>query len=572
MTTLDRGRTNSGVLDRPDVRMLLIVRIVAISSLLLAALIIQSTTDIILPINYLYLVTGFTYGLTILWVALARFIRSRQLHIFLQMIGDLAIETMIVYFTGGLDSPFAFLYVISIVTAATMLYRRGAMLVASASVIFYGGLVDLMYLGFLRFPAAGLFTPVQWSPVRMYINMATNFAGFYAAALLTSWLSEQLRRAAAELTARRADLDKLRAINENVIASITSGLITLDRATTITFVNYSACHILGLDERDILGQSIVEVGFFDDLEWRIAAHELKATRLSKGETLIRHSGGSMRIIGYAATPLETLDGEPFGITIIFQDLTERKRLERQLQLRDRMAAVGELSAGIAHEIRNPLAAIAGSVQVLGKGTNLSEPDRRLVSIVLKESERLDRTITDFLKFVRPMQPAFEPFNLAEGLEETLDLLRNSPEVTDAHQIHLELDARRAVVDADPNQIRQVFWNLARNAIQAMPEGGRLSVRGDAERNHYCIIFRDDGIGMSEEQRDMMFSPFHTSRSSGTGLGMAISYRIVEEHGGTITVEPARPSGTIVTIRLPYQRAMVRYDGEGETALQTGVND
>lgn len=564
--TLGRGREQAGgVIDRQDVRMLLVIRIVAISSLLLAALIIQSTTDIILPINYLYFVTGLTYALTIVWVLLARVVRSRELHILLQMLGDLVLETMIVYFTGGLDSPFSFLYLISIVTAATMLFRRGALLVASASVIFYGGLVDLMYLGFLPLPAAGLFTPVQWSPARMYVNLATVFAGFYAAALLTSWLSEQLRRAAAELNARRADLARLRALNENVIASITSGLLTLDREGEITFVNYSACHIFGLDERYILGKSIVELGFFNDLEWKIASHELRSTRLSKGETEIKHSDGSMRTLGYAATPLATLDGEPFGITIIFQDLTERKRLERQLQLRDRMAAVGELSAGIAHEIRNPLAAIAGSVQVLGKGSNLSESERRLLSIVLRESERLDRTIGDFLKFVRPMQPTFESFDLASGLEETLDLLRNSPELSESHRIELRIEGPRATVEADPNQIRQVFWNLARNAIQAMPSGGRLLVRAWRERTRYCVAFSDQGVGMSQEQRDRMFSPFHTSRATGTGLGMAISYRIVQEHGGSIVVDPAEASGTTVTIRLPCDQTSAQPADEAAPA-------
>ncbi|MBW3564051.1 MAG: PAS domain S-box protein [Acidobacteria bacterium] len=568
---LDRGREQvGGVIDRQDVRMLLVIRIVAISSLLLAALIIQSTTDIILPINYLYFVTGLTYALTIVWVLLARVVRSRELHILLQMLGDLVLETMIVYFTGGLDSPFSFLYLISIVTAATMLFRRGALLVASASVIFYGGLVDLMYLGFLPLPSAGLFTPVQWSPARMYVNLATVFGGFYAAALLTSWLSEQLRRAAAELNARRADLARLRALNENVIASITSGLLTLDREGVITFVNYSACHIFGLDERYILGKSIVEIGFFNDLEWKIASHELRNTRLSKGETEIKHSDGSTRTVGYAATPLATLDGEPFGITIIFQDLTERKRLERQLQLRDRMAAVGELSAGIAHEIRNPLAAIAGSAQVLGKGSNLSESERRLLSIVLQESERLDRTIGDFLKFVRPMQPTFESFDIASGLEETLDLLKNSPELSESHRIELRIEGPLATVEADPNQIRQVFWNLARNAIQAMPSGGRLLVRGWREQTRYCVAFSDEGVGMSQEQRDRMFSPFHTSRASGTGLGMAISYRIVQEHGGSIVVEPAEASGTTVTIRLPCEQTSAQ--SADEVAPATATSD
>ncbi|HYO76767.1 MAG TPA: ATP-binding protein, partial [Thermoanaerobaculia bacterium] len=215
-----------------------------------------------------------------------------------------------------------------------------------------------------------------------------------------------------------------------------------------------------------------------------------------------------------------------------------------------MAAVGELSAGIAHEIRNPLAAIAGSVQVLKASKSLTPQEQRLMSIVLKESERLNKSISDFLRFVRPQERRALEFDVAASLSETLDLLQNSPELRADHEIRREIDPPSFQLVGDADQIRQVFWNIARNAVQAMPQGGILNVHTLTADGAYHIIFSDSGRGMSQADLQRLFQPFRTNFPSGTGLGMAISYRIVQEHGGKIDVTSHEGEGTSITIALP----------------------
>ena len=538
-----------------DARMLIAVRVVIVTTLLLAALIIQYTVRELLPINYLYVTAGMTYVLTLVYIAFGRFGKSRKINLALQTAGDLLVETLLVYFTGGLDSPFSFLYLVSIITASMMLFRRGGILAASGAVILYGALGDLMYYGVLPLPAQSWFVPTPWTSSRLYLNMATNFAGFYATALLTSYLSEKLKKTFEELDVNRQNLAELRALNQNVVESIPSGLITLSPDGIVTFVNPAGCLILQRDLHSTIGRRVSELEFFTDQEWYDVRATLTARSVVRRERDDFHvDEDEPRSFGYAVTPLNTIEGIASGYTLIFQDLTEMKTLEAELRLKDRMAAVGELSAGIAHEIRNPLAAIAGSVQVLRKSTALTPQEERLMSIILKESDRLNKSIADFLRFVKPQEKRAAEFDIAANLAETLDLLVNSPELTAEHRIERSIVPPSFTVIGDADQIRQVFWNLARNAIQAMPKGGTLRVSTDVSGGTYRILFTDNGRGMTDADQRRLFQPFRTNFPSGTGLGMAISYRIVQEHGGRIDVLSRSGAGTTITIVLPDNAA------------------
>ena len=536
-----------------DVRMLIAVRVVVVTTLLLAALIIQYTIREVLPIDYLYVAAGATYALTLLYIGLAFALPSRTLNLAIQIGGDVLVETLLVYFTGGLDSPFSFLYLISIITASMLMYRRGGLLAASGASILYGVLVDLMYYGVLPMPEQSMFLPIAWTSSRLYFNMAANFAGFYATALLTSYLSEQLQRTSQELDANRQNLAELRALNQNVVESIPSGLITLTSFGTASFVNPAGASILRSEAMSFLGRHISELGFFTVDEWNAAREELATGSVVRQEVTIVDNAGAKRNIGFAVSPLFTLDGKFSGYTVIFQDLTDVKKLEAEVRLKDRMAAVGELSAGIAHEIRNPLAAIAGSVQVLKKSQSLTPQEQRLMSIVLKESERLNKSISDFLRFVRPQEKRTIEFDVAASLSETLDLMANSPELHERHEIRREIAPPSFLLAGDADQIRQVFWNLARNAVAAMPQGGVLTVRTTIDEDGYHIIFSDNGRGMSHADLQRLFQPFRTNFPSGTGLGMAISYRIVQEHGGKIDVTSREGEGTSIIISLPIRQ-------------------
>lgn len=557
--------TDDGQIARPTgiagaVRTLVAIRVVVVTTLLLAALIIQSTADVLLPLNYLYLVTGLTYALTLVYIAIGRFVQSRSLNLYIQSLGDIVLETLLVYFTGGVDSPFSFLYLVSIITASMLLYRRGGLIVASGAVIFYGLLVDLMYWRLIPYPGPSMFAATPWNELKLYLNLATNFAGFYATALLSSYISEQLRQAAFELDLSRQNLAQLRALNENVIESIPSGVLTLTSDGIVTFANPAARTRFEMFELDPIGHHIVETGLFDRDGWTASLQQLERDQIDRGEREVTNAAGEREIIGYALTPLRTLEGEPYGMALIFQDLTERRRLEEQVRMKDRMAAVGELSAGIAHEIRNPLAAISGSVQVLRKSERLEPKEQRLMSIILTESERLNQSIASFLRFVKPQERAPEPFDVAASVSETLELLANSIELQPTHQIVAKIDPPHFELVGDPNQIRQVFWNVAKNAFQAMPGGGALEVSTSISDGQYRISFSDSGRGMSEEDLKRLFQPFRTTSAAGTGLGMAISYRIVQEHGGAIEVDSQPGKGTTITIALPTATSV-----EGELA-------
>ncbi|MEO8378912.1 MAG: ATP-binding protein [Acidobacteriota bacterium] len=537
-----------------DVRMLVAVRVVVVTTLLLAALIIQYTIREVLPLDYLYIAAGATYALTLAYIGLAFAIPSRKLNLAIQIGGDIGVETLLVYFTGGLDSPFSFLYLVSIITASMLLYRRGGLLAASAASIGYGVLVDLMYYGVLPMPQQSIFLPIAWNASRLYFNMAANFSGFYATALLTSYLSEQLQRTSLELDANRQNLAELRALNQNVVESIPSGLVTLSSFGTASFVNPAGSSILRSEPLAVLGRHVTELGFFTNDEWISAREELATGSIVRREADRLEPDGEIRSIGFAISPLSTLDGHFYGYTVIFQDLTDVKKLEAEVRLKDRMAAVGELSAGIAHEIRNPLAAIAGSVQVLKSSQSLTSQEQRLMSIVLKESERLNKSISDFLRFVRPQEKRSAEFDVAASLDETLDLLANSAELHPSHEIRREIVPPSFAIMGDADQIRQVFWNLARNAVQAMPEGGVLTVRATVAGSSYDIVFTDSGRGMTSSDLQRLFQPFRTNFPSGTGLGMAISFRIVQEHGGRIDVSSVVGSGTAITVSLPITGA------------------
>jgi len=534
--------------------MLIAVRVVVVTTLLLAALIIQYTVAEVLPIDYLYATAAVTYGLTLLYIGAGQIIQSRKINLAIQLAGDLLVETLLVYFTGALDSPFSFLYLVSIITASMMLFRRGGLFAASGAVILYGVLGDLIFYNLIPLPQQSWIVPTMWTTSRLYLNIATNFAGFYATALLTSYISEKLQKTSEELDVNRQNLAALRALNENVVESIPSGLITLSPEGISTFVNPAGCQILHTDSRSVMGRHVAELGFFRTEEWEDARRTLAAegvVRIEKNNFRVREDD---RSLGYALTPLNTLQGVASGYTLIFQDLTEMKKLEAELRLKDRMAAVGELSAGIAHEIRNPLAAIAGSVQVLKKSEALSPQEQRLMSIILKESERLNKTIADFLRFVRPQDKRTTEFDIAASLSETLDLMTNSPELRPDHKIERHISPAAFTLVGDSDQIRQVFWNLARNAFQAMPNGGLLRVSTEVDADSYRICFSDSGRGMSEVDQRRLFQPFRTNFPSGTGLGMAISYRIVQAHGGEIDVASRPGSGTTITVSLPRRAA------------------
>jgi two-component system sensor histidine kinase PilS (NtrC family) len=265
--------------------------------------------------------------------------------------------------------------------------------------------------------------------------------------------------------------------------------------------------------------------------------------------------------------LKDQNGEPTGFLFSFQDLTEIKALEEEVKLKDRMAALGEMAAGIAHEIRNPLASMSGSVQILKKSLRPNEEEGELLDIVLRESRRLDQIIRDFLLFAKPSRLDPKPHDLVAILGDALTLLRNSEEFDGKHAIRTSFESARMPAFVDADKMKQVFWNLSKNALKAMPEGGTLTVTVRHEgSSSVAVCFADEGIGMTEAEIRRAFEPFRTNFSEGTGLGLAVVFRIVQEHRGRIRVRSRVGRGTEVMVTLPAARAVFSLPAEDAVGM------
>lgn len=479
-------------------------------------------------------------ALTLVYALLARYSEAYRVQAYLQMIGDIFLVTGLVYLTGTIDSPFTALYLIIIFVTSSLVSRRGTFALTALACACY---VTLAY-------SDAHVAAISTYPLKSTIGF--NLFAFFAVAFLGSQLNERLSRTDETLAQAHRNLDDLRAFSERVIDSISSGLVTTDLKHHIISFNRAAEEITGYRAEQVLGHhlSVLFPGISSYMDAGLQA-SLAGQHLSRLNLECQTASGRQIQLGLSISPLTSTDGEITGFVLPFQDLTEVIQLEREVRRQDRLAALGRVAAAIAHEIRNPLASMRGSVQVLGSEIPLSDEQAQLMNIVLRESDRLERIISDFLMYARPRRPEMSQVDLNEVLEETLGLLRFSPEISsEGHQLVACPAPQPAVVEADAGQIRQVFWNLSRNAVVAMPDGGALTISIERTADHQIrVVFNDTGIGMTEEQMERIFEPFSSSGSGGTGLGMSIVYQIINEHRGKISIKSAVGRGTAITVRL-----------------------
>jgi two-component system sensor histidine kinase PilS (NtrC family) len=528
------------------------IRIAALLLILLSAALLHAGTGVELPVPFLNFLFGLNAAALLLGVfhwTVGRWLPP-LVSAYLQIFGDLALVTVLVYCSGGPYSVFNFLYLVVIGTSAFLLYRIGAVVLASAGAVLYGAVVQMLASGIL--PAPPLAPAYDWTGPRVRYNLAVTVAGFYGVAFMVSYLSEKLRSARAELERRQKALHRLQNLYGNVIATMSSGLMTTDSRQRITFLNRAGGDLLGADPARVAGKSLSDFGFVLPEDWRTIWEGGRRWDTFRGE-IETDRESSRRVLGYSLRGLKERDGEQ-GLLILFQDLTELKKLERKARFNEQLAAVGELAAGIAHEIRNPLASISGSVQVLSNELTVGSTERRLMEIIVSESNRLSKILEDFLRFVRPQERRVESFDVANTVSEVMDLFRLSDEVSDAHRVEVDVDPPHSILAGDRDQIRQIIYNVAKNAVRAMAAGGTLRVFGREDDGWYSIRVTDTGRGMSEEELGRLFTPFSTAFDGGTGLGMAIVRRIVEDHGGAIDADSRPGEGTTVTVLLPRPAA------------------
>lgn len=476
---------------------------------------------------------GAVYALTLCWGALFKLNQNLVSQAYAQIAVDLVLITWTVNRTGGLDSYFSSLYFLEIVMSSILLERRGSFITAAGSSLLHGVHLDLAYFNVLPSQTA------TWPPlVTLQFIVGVSIFGFFAVGFLTNFLADNLRRTGAELEKSTDQIAYLREFSDRIVDSLGSGVITTDRTGRVSLFNRAAERITGFAAAETTGGAVYDL--LPGLPRQVDS--------GRFEVATRTKDGSEIHLRFTVSPLMVDRADGVGYVWCFDDLTEIKDLERQIRRKERMAAIGVMSAGIAHEIRNPLASISGSFNLLKSELQLDADQRRLTEIIQRETERLNRIIDNFLLYARPLNPKPEPIRLDALVSETVELIRHSPEVKASHLIEMNLDPVTASVDG--GLMRQVFYNLASNAFRAMPSGGTLRIRLAAANGETRIEFEDTGVGLTEQEVDQLFVPFNSSFRNGTGLGLSIVYQIVAAHNGTISVSSRKQAGTAIMIHVP----------------------
>jgi two-component system sensor histidine kinase PilS (NtrC family) len=495
----------------------------------------------------LFFVFLISVGLTIAYFFILRLSRNYALQVRIQFFFDSLLITWLVWRTGDLTSPYITLYIVLISIASVFLTARETILTASVCVFLFAILSVLVSTGTLN--SFGV-TP---TPEKIVQIIGFNGGALLLVGLLAARLSD--RHASGEqLKETTKTLTNLRLLHERIIESIRSGLITTDLDGNIYTFNAAAAEITGYKSEEMIGKSIAAL--FSNIESSMSM-SLETTETGEQPPrfeadLMTPEGFAVRV-GYGISPLFSEEGETTGLIITFQDLTEIRTMEESVRRKDRLAAVGRVAAGLAHEIRNPLGAMRGAIQVLDSQTPRGSSQASLMEIILRESDRLNKIITNFLTYARPRVSNFSEIDVREAIGDTVLLLKHSPDVKENHKLETVLPRSPVLLSADPTQLKQIFWNLARNALFAMPDGGTLKVETEKIAfNRVRIVFADTGCGMSPGQVERLFEPFSDSTTGGTGLGLSIVYQIIRDHNGTINVRSRENEGTIISIELPTE--------------------
>ena len=514
------------------------VRIIILTFLLGIELAIAQLTPTAFPLRLFVNVILLWYTISIFYVLLLSFWQEYRIQSLLQVVTDLALVSLVVYATGGVDSSFNFLYPLVIIVGCILLPRVWAYLTAALAFILYGTVLELTY-----FEVIPSYSTTHPELKALQAIIFVNLFGYLAVAYLAGLLATKLRQVDVKLKHTSGALENLQALHENIVQSITGGLITIGLDGHITLVNTAAQKLLDRTESELLGQPVQSL-FLDPLP------QIDSDR-PHGEVRWVAANGYRKTFRVLGSALVVPEGGTVGYVYTFDDLTEIRRLEREVRMQDRLAAVGRLAAAIAHEIRNPLTSIAGSVSLLSGIPNLSEEQRQLLEIVTRESDRLNGIITDFLAYSRGRQYQFRKVDLLPLLEDTLTLLEHRLAAENAGiRVEREFSCKQAWAQADGDKLKQVFWNFCENAVRAMRDGGgTLTVSVEPADDDWQINFADTGPGMSPQLIEKVFEPFQSQFEGGTGLGLAIVYQIVQAHEGKVWARSKPGRGSVFVLRL-----------------------
>ncbi len=534
------------------------VRLVVATVLLGSALVVQLRDPGAWAINPFFFLIGVTYAVSLGFIGSLRFVDRWPWLTDVHFAIDAVIISAAIMLSGGVESLFTILYMLPIVAAASVQFRRGGLQLAALSAILFIGLVLVQYLYATDNIDVPFSLPEADLPavsVAQY-TVALNTFGFFAVALLSGSLAERARKGEAQLEQATEEIADLQAFNQYVLDNLLSGLATADAHGRLVTFNRSAMMITGRSGALPLGEAAAEVLQLPESFAGTISQDLARVRSKRTDFQFHRADGQTIDLGVSVAALPLPDGTR-GYLFTFQDVTDVKRFEQSARLQQRLAAVGEMAAGIAHEIRNPLASMSGSMQMLKHELPLSADQAQLMDIVLRESERLNETIKSFLAYARPQRFQVQQLDLRPLIQETAMLLRNSTEVEDRHTIDVRLPEQAILIDADEGQIRQIIWNLATNGLRAMTTGGTLTLSASEEQERdqrkSVLQIEDEGVGIAPDDVDAIFQPFRGSFGKGTGLGLAIVHRIVTDYGGQIDVRARPVRGTTFRVTFPAAR-------------------
>jgi two-component system sensor histidine kinase PilS (NtrC family) len=532
---------------KKQLQWMLFLRVVFLTLLLGINVLLQSTEKNIItpPFYYILIFVGGVYLFTICSALILKFIRRYSTFAYAQILMDVILVSILLYYSGGSQSVFTILYLFPIITGGLILSRRGGLAAAAASTLGYGTILCLEYFGY--HPD---FLDDYWYRPLGDIRSVLNFFSihgltFFITAILSSLLSGRLLRAEKELISTTLKYDQLSVLYKKIFDDIPSGIIVLNQKNMISF-NPASENITGFRSGEVVGKNINLP--FPNLK-------LDADMNFRSEVEITTKDRKNIPIGFSSAKLNMPGTEDNFQIVTLQDLSQTKQLEKQMMQAKKMATIGEMAAGIAHELRNPLAAISGAAEVIDASGDIKSHNQGLMNIITRECNRLQDSINDFLTFSKPIEPEKEWVPLLPLVKEVIQLLKHTHDWAENCKSFIDIPEKMDCW-ADPQQIRQLLLNIFHNscmALRSRDDEIRVIAREDAddsgaEKTVLTII--DNGRGIPDLIIDKIYDPFFTTRENGTGLGLSIAKQIVNTHDGGITISSKEHQGTTTEVWLP----------------------
>jgi two-component system, NtrC family, sensor histidine kinase PilS len=508
-----------------------------------------------ISVSVLYNTILLTYILSILFLILPKYIPNISLNIYIQSLCDIALVTAIVYATGGIQSIYSVFYPLIVIYSVIFLARRGGFIIASTAGIFYGFFANLEFNGVIYPLFADHISDYPLNAGYVFTRTITHILSFYLIAFLASFVVEQERKTRTLLAEKQGAFDQLDLLHRSIIESVDTGILTINLKGQIKSFNRAATEITDLSFRDIENLKLTDIFLHPPLlQGEVEADGKTSLTKTRFETAFLTGDKRRLVLGGSVSPLRDPSGVLIGNIIVFQDLTKINEMKESLEKSRRLAFIGEMAAGLAHEIRNPLASISGSIQMLKEDFARNETNTKLMQIILRGKDQLEIFLKDFLLIARPAPGIREVLDIRETIREVIESLRCVADWHERLDVVMSLADEPLYIRANKMEIRQVIWNLIINAVQSMPEGGVLKVEanhvGNGGKSEIEIDIGDTGFGIEEQDLQKIFEPFYTTRDTGTGLGLAVVSRIIVAYEGRIHVQSESGKGTIFTIWIP----------------------